>query len=1430
MPYWTYYHRDNQKNLDNDKWIKGGWEKLDPNVDDYNKFIKDKPNLDANNIKRFGKIDLPFYPGFSLYEIVPDDFYPIPQYYLIKDDKSVFFYLDGQRKTLSEINKKCSLTLSQSDQEKTDTLIKDYLYLYLSHLQNPKGRYMLCEALEQIRWRFTLSDDENKYYQDLLTPIKLDPYEQTGHYDVTLNAIQGDTLFKLKLSLWPNGDICILSRKVLARYLPVIKDALGDFREGNRSGNKEPFNLEAGWQLFSSEEYDNLGKLFHNIFPEKTENDANYKNRLLKRIWHKNKLGFFPTASLLRLDFDIVDDEGNSIEPLDTGFGIYILKGTVNRYYLLHGTSIPIYCAIEFEDLVVDDTNVLDFTRFFCSFIHSSGPFNILMQASDLNALQSPSSVRNDDKSIDENLTYDEITLAEIENICKEPKPRNENEENTWEIDATVQFYDGLYNAKLTLDLDYKTKGKRSMFDMGRDQAIFINIPVDNTRTICPAFNLNEVIKFDKSISLFADFPYGRLFTDEQNGNRLIKKWESARLSKVSYGNEFIIDLRERAGKTNQEFLKPRLVLPPVKKSDKENNDIDLHGIQFEDELVLKDFFFLCPLNLNDIEVKSFVDFSGSVFIDPHVYTKHDDIKPALTMNDSRIDGCFTINKTLYMSEVSLERCKMQGSLFADNSYFSHGINAPHITVEGDSHISESKFYRNLNFQNAYIKGRFFLDNAFINGDLSVEVSEMNSLELTDIELKGNLTAWNTNIHSGCILMSLNKKLLISGDVNMILSKIGWLTFRAIEVAGRIDLHEAEISQNLNIISAPVSADLGAKAWLLQPTIASAIDASGCRVQGNTIIRGVELGFTNQNPEENDIGKLVLDHANLDGHLNLSWDSIEKVRLFYEKKYLSGDDDLKPISNSKSVFCKLKNSLSLVGTTVKGNVDLHGIQVGDGNNSKDEKHGLIDLTSAEIFGKTTCADFTIQSTARIKAKCSQVDMRHLKTHNDIDFSGLNISGKHSLHNSSDKKSLDAVSAKIEGSLIFCDKRNPPQSKLIKGKIMLHGAEIDHLRISGNGISDSRDKGIMPLEQGITSEPDRNKLAGFAFTFSFILIGIGISSIGYNLFLNGAEEFGLEPFDLSVFVLMCICFWLAITLLRISFSLTHIANCLCPSSLFSNFFSNLTTQECTFRDFMRIISFNTLFLPADHKKQPASLSLTNTSIGHFEIVDSIPALMDLTNLQVKRWTDANTKKSSNFDFPEFLLSANAFNRSNYYSIEKYLRNNGYQEAADQIRRTMHDTDRMLEKSGLYNLKNFLHSFIGYGTQVKKLIALMVIWLVFSCVWFWQIFPKSFELNTSYIFQVANLNKELVNPNLDKKQKAILETAISKIDLNQANKLEAITGLVIRYHVPILNIDLTPYIEPKTDWLKGYTLLVTISHWIFWPVLLTSLIRSLLPNRE
>ncbi len=1420
MPYWTYYRRnnDNQKNLDDDQWItkNSDWEILSPqDMVKFVVFVKEKYKLDANDYKRVCKIDLLFYPGFSLYEGIPGDFYPIPQYYLINTDSSAHFQLDGKRTTLFEANKKCPLTFAPAHQQNVgrDILLKNYLYFFFAHQQDPKGRFMLCEDLKQIRWRFTLNDDESKYYENLLKPITLEPYEQSGHFEITLTAIQGDTLYELMLSLWPNGDVIVLNKKVIARYLPVIKDALGDFREDKPNGTTEPFNLEAGWKLLEEAEFSPLARLFKNIFPDIKSTGASYANRQLKRIWFKDNLGFFPTASLLRLDFDIIDEAEVSIEPLDTGFGIYILKGNKNRFYLLHGSGSPINEAIRQEEFEINDANILDFTRFYCCFIHSYGPFNILTQASDLNALNSPSSARNAEKAITEYLNYDELTLAEIENICQQPRPKVIREK-AWQIDATVQCYVNLYNSIFTVDLNKITK-QSSIVAMEKDQPIFTDIPIDNSRTIAPAFNFSIVKRIDNTKELIADFPYQGLFSDEKNGELLITKWESARLSKVSYANEFNKELRDFAGKTNQPPLAPRLVLPSAPRK---SEPIDLHGLQFEDELVLKNFFFLSPLNLNDIEIKSFIDLSGSVFIDPHVYTNHEDIKPALTINDARIDGCCNLNDTLLMAELRLERCKIQGSFFAKNSFFFYGIEAPYVSIAGESQISDSKFFRNLNFQNSFIQGSLYLNKTFINWHLLIQSSDINSFNASDIEIKGDLMAWNAKIHSGCVLQSHSKTLSISGGINLILSKIGWLKFEAIEVIGNIDLSETEVFQNLSITSGRVLDDINSNTYRLQPTIASTINANGCRVQGNTSLRGTEIGFNKQNTKiTEESGNLVFDHSSLDGHLFLGWDSIEKVRQFFEKD-ISGDGELKPIG--KGVFCKINNSISLSGATVKGNVDLHGIQVGDNSTCKNDSNGLIDLTGAEIFGRTTCALFQIEAKPIIKAKCAQVKMRHLKAHNNIEFSGLEISGK---------KSLDAVSAKIQASFIFCDKSHFSPARNVKGKILFDGAEIDHLRISGNCLPDTGGCN-MPLELQITSPAVRNNLAGWAFTFCFILAGIGVSSFGYNLLPMGYESFGLDPYDPSAFVLTALCFWLVIRLLRIYISLTVKTHGTFRNIHLIKFFTGLTAHECAFRDFMRIVSFNKLFLPETADKPPSSLSLANTSIGHLEIVNSIPALMDLMNLQVKRWSDDNAKRNHRFDFSQFLLRANAFNRSNYYSIEKYLRNNGYQETADQIRRSMHDTDRSLEKSGLYTLKNFLHAFIGYGTQVRQLIAMMVLWLVFSCVWFWQIFPKNFELNTNYSFHEATLKKDFMNVDLDNNQKEVLATALSKIDLNNVNKLETITGLVLRYHVPILNIDLIPYIEPKSEWLKGYTLLVTITHWIFWPVLLTSLIRSLLPNRE
>jgi len=57
-----------------------------------------------------------------------------------------------------------------------------------------------------------------------------------------------------------------------------------------------------------------------------------------------------------------------------------------------------------------------------------------------------------------------------------------------------------------------------------------------------------------------------------------------------------------------------------------------------------------------------------------------------------------------------------------------------------------------------------------------------------------------------------------------------------------------------------------------------------------------------------------------------------------------------------------------------------------------------------------------------------------------------------------------------------------------------------------------------------------------------------------------------------------------------------------------------------------------------------------------------------------------------------------------------------------------------------------------------------------------------------------------------------------------------ALALRYHLPIINWDPWPYINPKGGVMWSYTAFVSLMHWILWPLLLASLIQTLIPKRE
>lgn len=99
-------------------------------------------------------------------------------------------------------------------------------------------------------------------------------------------------------------------------------------------------------------------------------------------------LSFYKKVALIKVE---EKSWGPSVDALYfLGFG--------GNFYRLNGMSTPIHEINHTAKIFIDETNVLDYLRFFCFFVHGDqGPFLIVEEA---NSLKLPSSVRAEVKDL----------------------------------------------------------------------------------------------------------------------------------------------------------------------------------------------------------------------------------------------------------------------------------------------------------------------------------------------------------------------------------------------------------------------------------------------------------------------------------------------------------------------------------------------------------------------------------------------------------------------------------------------------------------------------------------------------------------------------------------------------------------------------------------------------------------------------------------------------------------------------------------------------------------------------------------------------------------------------------------------------------------------------------------------------------------------
>ncbi|MEM6334227.1 MAG: hypothetical protein AAF823_12895 [Planctomycetota bacterium] len=248
------------------------------------------------------------------------------------------------------------------------------------------------------------------------------------------------------------------------------------------------------------------------------------------------------------------------------------------------------------------------------------------------------------------------------------------------------------------------------------------------------------------------------------------------------------------------------------------------------------------------------------------------------------------------------------------------------------------------------------------------------------------------------------------------------------------------------------------------------------------------------------------------------------------------------------------------------------------------------------------------------------------------------------------------------------------------------------------------------------------------------------------------------------------------------------------------------------DLLQVLSFNGMGRPLAEPEPAERVVLERAEVKRFQIDRPFPAAVDLSNIRVDRWSLGDRA----CDYLELLEKSTPFRMSNYWSIERHLRNRGDDEAADAVIREMMERERTTEQRWLHTLGYMLIAPIGYGTELGRVIKVLAgVCVVAFCLFWW-----GFSTPGPYLPGEAAEASGLWAWRLNETAKAFD---------SRVSPWVSAAWSVPHYMVPIFELVPAPDHEPR-GWLMNVARGLRVTGWVALPLLLAGLVPKLLRKRE
>jgi uncharacterized protein YjbI with pentapeptide repeats len=433
---------------------------------------------------------------------------------------------------------------------------------------------------------------------------------------------------------------------------------------------------------------------------------------------------------------------------------------------------------------------------------------------------------------------------------------------------------------------------------------------------------------------------------------------------------------------------------------------VNLSGGNISHELWIANSLFESDVDLNDINTKSTVIFSGSVFYGN------------LRMERINIEGSFLLRYGTIFKEFVLRSVKIGGQ-----AYFSDSI----------------------------FKGKLSLDSARIEEHLLMDGARLEDVILRGAKIGGQLSMLGSTFEGKLDLDSarIGFNLLMSGG-----GKFKEVILRSAEIAGNLSMIGSTFEGMLDMNNTKIGVDLymrdGAKftneVAMVKCKIGGQLELSSSIFEGMLIMANATIGGSLLIHGDAMFNEVIMRGAEIGDQLDISGDQVGKTGpIFGGKLDLDGikiNDSLwmRDGADFKEVILRsaeIGGQLSMNGSTFEGMLNMDNVKI-DGSLLMNDgaKFKEVILRSAEIGGQLSMNGSTFEGMLNMngvkiggsllmrfavflkpqkrKADTNKIGMEFIKVNGNIDFRGSKL------------PSIDLLGGIIGGNLFISESKHTPE--------------------------------------------------------------------------------------------------------------------------------------------------------------------------------------------------------------------------------------------------------------------------------------------------------------------------------------------------------------------------------------------------------------------